>query len=90
MIAATIMLADTTPAAAAAAATAQPAMAATPAAAAAPAAKPKDKLICRSESVTGSLMPKKTCFLESERAQIKQDQRQNLEKLQNNLGLVSN
>jgi len=90
MIAATLMLADTTPAAAAAATTAHPAPAAAPAASTAPAKKPKDRLICRSEAVTGSLMPKKTCYLESERAQIRQDQRQNLERMQNNLGQTTN
>jgi hypothetical protein len=91
MIAATMMLADVAPGAAIATTTAQATPASAPAAAtAAAAAKPKDKLICRSESVTGSLMPKKTCYLESERAQQKQEQRQNLEKVQNNLGLTTN
>jgi hypothetical protein len=89
LAAATLMLAETTPAAAAAAATSpttvSPAtVTATPAAA----AKKPDRLICRSESVTGSLMPKKTCYLESEIAQRKQDERQNLERIQSQVGLA--
>jgi invasion protein IalB len=59
LIAATMMLADTTPAAAAAATTATPA---TPASAEAPAKKPEEgRLVCRSESQPGTLMTKKVC-----------------------------
>ena len=70
MLVATIMLADTTPAVASAATTV------TPAAVTAPAAKAKTdkpRLICRSESVTGSLFPKKTCYTSDETAQRQQD-----------------
>ena len=81
MFAAAMMLAEAAPAAATAAAV--------PPAAAAPAKKVEDRLICRTESVTGSLMPKKTCRLASESARERQEQRQNLEKMQNNLALTS-
>jgi predicted secreted protein len=85
MLAATMMLADTTPAAASAAQTAQTAQ---PAAAA---AKPaEDKLICRSEAVTGSLMPKKTCRRASDMARDRQDQRENLERMQREVGRSGN
>jgi hypothetical protein len=84
MFAATILMADTTPAAAAAASTVSPAtVTATPKAA--PANKPR--LICKTESVTGSLMPKKTCYTSDDLAQRKQEERANLEKMQNQLGL---
>ena len=88
MIAAAMMLADTTPAAAAAATT----PAAAPPAAAAPAAQPakKPKLICKTEQVTGSIMPKKTCYTEDDMAQRRQEERQNLERMQSQLGLKSN
>lgn len=80
MLAATIMLADATPAAAAT--TTPPASAA----AAKPAAKATktvpDKVICKTESVTGSLFPKKTCYSSSELAQRQQEERANLEKVQ--------
>ena len=79
MIAAAFMLADTTPAAAAAPAT----PAAPAAAAAAPAEKAeKPKMICKSEAVIGSLMPKKTCYTEDQMAQRRQAERQNLEQIQ--------
>jgi invasion protein IalB len=71
MLAATVLMADTTPAAAAAAATT-----ATPAAtpAAAPSKTEQPKLICKTEPVLGSLMPKKTCYTS--------------EKMQNQVGLA--
>ena len=87
MLAATLMLADTTPAAATAAQTAQPATAATPAKAAKPA---EDRLICRSEEVTGSLMPKKTCRRASDMARERQEQRENLERIQREVGRSGN
>ena len=78
MLAATVLMADTTPAAATAA-TAPP-----EAKAEATAAKKteKPKLICKSENVTGSLMPKKTCYNSDDMAQRRQDERQNLERIQ--------
>jgi uncharacterized protein (DUF2147 family) len=82
MLAATMMLADTTPAAATAATTATPAPAA--------AAKPeKEKVVCKTEVVTGSLFPKKTCRSVAEFSREQQEQRQNLERMQNNLGQTS-
>ena len=84
MFAATILMADTTPAAAAAANSVSPATV-TAAPKAAPANKPR--LICKTESVTGSLMPKKTCYNSDDLAQRKQEERANLEKMQNQLGL---
>ena len=82
MLAATIMLADATPTAAA---TTTPA---TPAAAAKPAAKTDkadaDKVVCKTEAVTGSLFPKKTCRSAKDSAQIQQEERANLEKIQQN------
>ena len=85
MFAATILLADTTPAAATAAATVSPAtVTATPARDAKP---EKPRLICKTEAVTGSLFSKKTCYTSDEMAARKQEERANLEKLQNQLGL---
>lgn len=84
MFAATLLLADTTPAAAAAAGTVSPATV-TAKAKDAPANKPR--LICKTEAVTGSLMPKKTCYTSDDLAQRKQEERANLEKMQNQLGL---
>ncbi|MBS0362796.1 MAG: hypothetical protein JSR98_15580 [Proteobacteria bacterium] len=83
LIVAAAILADTTPAAATAATTATP-----PAATAdAPAAKvektAKPKMICHSEAVIGSLFPKKTCYTEDQAKQRQQDERQNLEAIQN-------
>ncbi|THD67297.1 hypothetical protein [Phenylobacterium sp.] len=80
MLAATVLMADTTPAAATAAT-----VAAKPAeAAAAPEAKKteKPKLICKTEAVIGSLMPKKTCYSSDELSQRQHDERQNLERIQ--------
>jgi len=58
LFAASVLLADVTPAAAAATATPAPA----PAMAAAPAEKaPEGRLVCHSESQPGSLIAKKTC-----------------------------
>lgn len=84
MLAATVLMADTTPTAAAAAATVSPAATA---GAAAPAKTPaktpeKPRLICKTESVTGSLMPKKTCYNSDDLAVRRQDERQNLERMQ--------
>ena len=85
MFAVAILLADTTPAAANAAATVSPAtVTATPAKAA---RTEKPRLICKTEAVTGSLMPKKTCYTSDDLAQRRQEERANLEKLQNQLGL---
>jgi hypothetical protein len=89
MIAATLMLADATPAAATAAQPAQPAAAAAAATPATPAKPVEDKLICRSEEVTGSLMPKKVCRRASDIARDRQDQRENLERIQREVGAVS-
>lgn len=76
LFAASMLLADAAPAAAAA----TPAQ---PAAAAAPAKKAdEDKVICRTEAVTGSLFPKKTCRLKSEFAREQQEQREALQKMQ--------
>ena len=77
ILAATMMLAETTPAAATAATAVQPAAAPTPA------KKPvEDKLVCKTESVTGSLFPKKTCRHQSEFAHDQQEQRQELQRMQ--------
>lgn len=84
LFAATVLMADTTPAAEAAAKTVSPATV-TAAVKDAPANKPR--LICKTESVTGSLMPKKTCYTSDDLAQRKQEERANLEKMQNQLGL---
>ena len=81
MFAATILLADTTPAAAAAAATVSPATVAAAPAKDAKAAKPK--MVCRTEAVTGSMFPKKTCYAVDEMAQRKQEERANLQRMQN-------
>ena len=87
MFAATILMADTTPAAAAAATTVSPATVSAPATKDAKADKPR--LICKTEAVTGSLMPKKTCYTSDDLAQRRQEERANLEKMQNQLGLQS-
>jgi hypothetical protein len=86
MFAASILLADTTPVAASAAGAVSPATVTAPPKAA-PANKPR--VICKTESVTGSLMPKKTCYTSDDLAQRKQEERANLEKMQNQLGLQS-
>jgi hypothetical protein len=87
MFAATILLADTTPAAASAAQAAAPATPAKPAAADKPA---KPRMICKTEAVTGSLFPKKTCYDPAELAQRREDERKNLEQMQNNLSMKGN
>ena len=84
MFAATILLADTTPAAAAAASTVAPATV-TAKAPTPPANKPR--VVCRTEAVTGSMFPKKTCYTTDDLAQRRQDERANLERMQNNVGL---
>jgi hypothetical protein len=87
MFAATIMLADATPAAATAATAATPA---TPAAAAEAPKTAKPKMVCRTEAVTGSMFPKKTCYQLDDLAQRQQEERKNLQQMQNNLGLKTN
>jgi hypothetical protein len=92
MFAATIMLADTTPAAATAATAAAP-TAAAPASAAKAAEAPKTakpKIVCRTEAVTGSMFPKKTCYALDDLAQRQQEERKNLQQMQNQLGLKGN
>lgn len=85
MLAATVLFADTTPAAAKAA------DAVTPATSAAPVTKTeKPKVICKSEQVTGSLMAKKTCYTQDQMAQRRQDERQNLERLQSQNTIKTN
>jgi len=87
MFAATILMADTTPAAAAAATTVTPATVSAPTTKDAKADKPR--LICKTEAVTGSLMPKKTCYTSDDLAQRRQEERANLEKIQSQIGLQS-
>jgi hypothetical protein len=85
MLAATLLMADAP--AAAAATTVSPA---TVNAAASPAkTDDKPKLICKTEAVTGSLMPKKTCYTSDQMAQRRQEERANLEKIQNQIGITS-
>ena len=86
MLAGSMMLAETTPAAA----TATPAPVAAPASPAVAKKDDKPRVICKTEAVTGSLMPKKTCYTSDQYAQRQQDERQNLEKMQNQLGMKSN
>jgi hypothetical protein len=45
------------------------------------------KLVCKSEAVTGSLFPKKTCYRADEMAQRRQEERANLERSQNEIPL---
>jgi hypothetical protein len=85
MLAATVLMADTTPAAATATTTVSPATVNGAAAPAKTAEKPK--LICKTEAVTGSLFPKKSCYTSDQLAQRRQDERENLEKMQNQVGL---
>ncbi|MGZ3403540.1 MAG: hypothetical protein ACXWKN_10060 [Phenylobacterium sp.] len=80
MLAATIMLADTTPAAATAATT--PARAATAAPAKDAAKATGDRVVCKTEVVTGSMFPKKTCYSTKDFAQRQQEERANLQKMQ--------
>jgi hypothetical protein len=85
LLAATVLMADAVPAA-------TPATTVSPATVSAkaktePANKPR--VICKTESVTGSLMPKKTCYTSDDLAQRRQEERANLEKIQNQLGLQS-
>jgi invasion protein IalB len=86
MLAATVLMADTTPAAAAAATTVTPASA--PAAAAPAKTADKPKLICKTEPVIGSLISKKTCYTSDQMAQRRQDERENLEKMQTQIGMT--
>jgi hypothetical protein len=86
MLAATILLADATPAAAAAATTVSPA---TVTATAKDAKANKPRLICKTEPVTGSMFPKKTCYASDDMAQRRQDERANLERIQSQIGLQS-
>ena len=69
-----------------------PAAATTPApapaaAAAAPVKADKPKVVCHTEAVIGSLMPKKTCYTSEQMAQRRQDERENLQKMQNQIGM---
>jgi hypothetical protein len=86
MIAAALLLADT-PAATAVAPPAPAAPAAASAAKPAPektaAAKSNDRVVCRTEAVTGSMFPKKVCYSTQQAAERRQDERENLEKIQN-------
>ena len=45
--------------------------------------KDGDHMVCKTEAVTGSMFPKKTCYSAKEMAQRQQDERANLEKIQN-------
>jgi hypothetical protein len=45
------------------------------------------KLVCKSEAVTGSLFPKKTCYRADEMAQRRQEERMNLERTQDQIPL---
>jgi hypothetical protein len=51
-------------------------------AAPAPVKADKPKVVCHTEAVTGSLMPKRTCYTEEQSAQRRQEERQNLERIQ--------
>ncbi|WP_324945205.1 hypothetical protein [Phenylobacterium sp.] len=86
MIAAALLLADT-PAATPAAPPAPTVPAAANAAQTAPAktaaATSTDRVVCKTESVTGSMFPKKVCYSTQQAAERRQDERQNLEKIQN-------
>lgn len=90
MLAATMLLAQTTPNAAPAPAP-SPGAPASPATTVSPAtvtAPPKagtiaaDKLVCKEEPILGSRMTKKVCYQAKERALQLQDERQNLERIQ--------
>ena len=85
MLAATLMMAQSS-AATPSDITAAPPAPATAAQVAADAKKPaKDpgRLICHSETATGSLMAKKTCYRADDMAERKQQERDNLEHMQN-------
>ncbi len=77
LFAAAVLLAETTPAAAG-----NPADATPPAAAKAPPKVNKDGLICRTEEVLGSRIPKRVCFTPEEAAQRAQEDRTNVEHMQ--------
>jgi hypothetical protein len=85
LLAATIMMAQSS------ATTPSDLTAAPPAPASAAQAKQAEKdgakLVCKSEAVTGSLFPKKTCYRADEMAQRKQEERQNLERSQSQIPL---
>ena len=77
LFAAAILLAETTPAAAGAQAVAAPP------AAAAPAQKVnKDGLVCHTEEIVGSRIPKKVCFTPEQAADRAQQDRENLDHMQ--------
>ena len=87
VLAATMMLAEaSTPATPADLTAAPPAPASAKAVAADAKAPAKDggRLICHTETATGSLMAKKTCYRADEQAERKQQERSNLERMQNN------
>ena len=45
-------------------------------------ARSDDKLICKTETVLGSRQVKKVCYNQADQAQITQDERMNLERIQ--------
>lgn len=86
MLAATIMMAQSSSTATPSNLTAAP-----PAPASAAQVKQADKdgskMVCKTEAVTGSLFPKKTCMRADEMAMRRQEERMNLEKTQNEIPL---
>ena len=86
MLAAMALLADTTPAAAQAA----PPAAAPAAAAAKPAARADSDIVCRKEAILGSNIPKKVCYSKAEYEENRKETRQNVEHMQNNIGIHGN
>jgi hypothetical protein len=92
MLAATIMLAEaSTPATPSDLTAAPPAPASAKAVAADAKAPAKDagRLICHTDTATGSLMAKKTCYRADDMAERKQQERSNLEHMQNNQPLTA-
>ena len=85
MLAATMMLAQGgTPATPSDLTAAPPAPATAKATDAKTSAKDPGRLICHTEAETGSLMAKKTCYRADDMAERKQQERSNLEHMQNN------
>ena len=79
-LAATLMMAASSPSAPAATETTPPAAAATPVT---PVAKSdKDRMICKTEALAGSRVPKKVCATKSEWDARRQEDRDQLEKAQ--------
>ena len=85
MLAAVALLAETTPAA-----TQAPAPVAAPAAAAKPAAKADSDIVCHKEAILGSNIPKKVCYSKAEYEENRKETRQNVEHMQNNIGIHGN